>query len=199
MYFPKDISTNSYVKNLEVGKEYLVPYVWVTAGCDHPDIRSGELSIRGDMKTPIIGDAHFDDEDIFENTFRHFHVDMRFISDEDLPYLYKKDSDNCLVQSNSLKILEITLPPSIKPVFWDRFICYRIGYPGFFRQPTDIQQRALSEHFKDKKLFWNKEHNCWQCPHQGFLLCGQPVVDNIIGCLGHGLHFDVRTKEVVGI
>ncbi len=199
MYFPKKLKSKKIVKKLKIGSKYLVPCVNVPACNDHPDILDGQLPKKMSIVTPIIGNVHSDEIGIFVNTQRHLHVDMRFVPEEDFPYLYNKTFDSNLVKANTLKILDVTLPSIENEVFWIHRICQRIGLPNFFRQRLDLQQEHLQKAFKNRKLLWNKEHKCWQCPHQGFMLGGQPIINNVVGCLGHGLHFDVKTRKVVSI
>jgi hypothetical protein len=162
----------------EVGKFYLVPCVrhygeWV----------------------PVIGPRH-DDREVIGFAEKHYHKDVRFLSDDWLEQRWAWSRFNssrpltCTPEEYELaSVLIVDAEPRER-----RMKCRR-RMPQFPTAITDAGRPAWQR--KLERAYKNANAKCGRCPHRGLPLNGQPVKDGKVICPGHGLVFDVATGKLV--
>lgn len=153
-----------------VGQGYLVP-VFI-----HNDYDIGERFIA-----PLINHLHNDKEN--DQHEPHYHVDTRFID-------YKRQ-----------------LPIKRLHKLRDNWFYYKRIYPHEFEnfkiEDYYLQCYNSSISFITSPHLIHKSslrHNCiykGKCPHRGYDLSSQPIVNGVVTCPLHGLQFDANTGEVL--
>lgn len=126
---------------------------------------------------PIVGPLH-DDADHLNFPWSHWHVDGRFVRSE--------------VGAFACRNKPIIKEHTRGEIQFNRRKCYRhspeLGF-GFLK--NQLKHRALREAYKDARM------KCMKCPHRGFDLSTQPVVNGVVYCPGHALRWDVETGKQV--
>lgn len=175
---------------LIVGQYYLVPCIKISAVM----LTHGMYRKLNCMSwVPIWPQVHNDADIGFPE--EHFHVDWRFISDEDIRYIttsaYGEKFRNALVEDMlASTILLVIIKNAVQAGPIDRTQrCHRdrLTWPGHHKAPERLEPK-----YKDTKL------KCGRCPHWGFdLSTVAPDKNGIIQCPGHGLCFRADTGQVV--
>jgi len=162
-----------------VGKFYLVPCVKYAHG----------------RWIPIIGPEH-DDADYINVPQRHFHQDLRFLSDHEITtYLerYARIAVSCSPEQLSMtKILFASRLQHRTPV--ERKVKCRRSMSDF---PMIISLLPAPWFEELEKAYSKQKLSCLRCPHRGMPLNGIPVKDSKVTCPGHGLQFNINTGELV--
>jgi len=167
-----------FVENLQhtpvVGQVYMVP-------CVEPMDDSPIIDYW-----PVYSKAH-EDKVLLGVDWHHYHVDVRFMSDEQIRYLTESGLEE------DVFITGIELKEYNKQMFHRPFICKR-NMPEFPVKFTDATD-ALESKLPPLKI--SRKGNCMRCPHRNTPLNGLPVRDNVVVCPAHGLAWDVRTGDMV--
>lgn len=179
--------------SLLVGHEYLVPSIQIKA--THV-AKGAYYPLRNMPWVPVWPQLH-DDADIgFPQ--KHYHVDWRFVSDEDVIRViraaYTTLPPNVPVKIDealAMCILYVILEESVGIGPCDMLCrCHRtdLRWPYHHRAPEKLE---VQSRFKDAQL------KCGRCPHWGFdLRTVKPDENGIIQCPGHGLCFHADTGKI---
>lgn len=177
------------VEPVEVGRYYQVPSIRID---DNYSGHSYRL-LNCMSWVPVWPQLH-DDADIgFPD--QHYHVDWRFVSDEDIRCVtvtaYGSHFRNASIEVMLAQaILLVIVRESVKAGPVDRLQrCHRdqLTWPSHHRAPERLEPK-----YKNAKL------KCGRCPHWGFDLNSvAPDANGIIQCPGHGLCFRADTGQVV--
>lgn len=175
---------------LVVGTYYKVPSISI----DEIERTQGRYYVLNCMSwVPVWPQLHDDANIGFPE--KHYHVDWRFVSDEDIKCIanlsygdrvYRASIDDIL---ESVILLVIT-SESVKRGPEERLqCCYRnhLTWPFHHNAPERLE-----------KLLSGAKLKCWRCPHWGFdLSTVKPNEDGIIQCPGHGLCFRADNGQLV--
>lgn len=166
------------------GEWYWVP-VW--------PMRSKENNV---INIPIIGHAHTDHEIGVHDIEWHWHIDRRFISDEELIGTRQWTQDR-LNNEYSVPVLVFQSDPRpIEKPDERTMKCLRSAFPVsmWFEGGKD---RLLLTMARDMRRAGVKlDLNCKTCPHKGTSLSNIPVKHGLIQCPAHGLRFHCETGEI---
>lgn len=156
---------------IQVGKYYWVPHVLY---------HQGELEVF----MPVINHLH--DDDVLENPV-HYHIDNRF----DHPLEFERS----LGQRTTVIVYVRDYRQSIMVGMVDTHLIY-------------LQKRCISDitgvyyppNIKGPKKLYNANRNnlnlkSMKCPHKGYDLSNQPVVNGVIECPLHGYCFNAKTGK----
>lgn len=166
----------------EVGKFYNVPCVL------------GEWGNRSKRAWwPVMGSQH-EDKDIIGFPHQHYHIDWRFVARPQTDWFQAAVSalaDNPLAYNYNLPLMtwhlnEHGLPA---PVLRRRKCQRPHALPWDLRRITWMPK--LEAAYKGCKLA--KGHIC---PHRGFDLSHEPVVNGVVTCPLHGLRWNIETGEL---
>ncbi len=178
---------------LVVGKEYLVPciidvvkksdIIWDVGDISLQLTKDGKYATKilkeSDVAPilfiyPVINHFHSDKEN--GQDYKHYHVDYRFIEMKgDRP---KKRSKNH-VYAPEVRISKGSI---------EYYPLECIRQENLFITPKEL--------IKKSKL----KHNCIyknKCPHRGYNLSNEPIIDGVITCPLHGLRFNSITKQIL--
>jgi hypothetical protein len=157
------------------------------------ELRRGTYRTLNCMSWVPVWPIDHDDADIgFPE--RHYHIDWRFVSDEDLRCIFgvaRGSQSSKLAITDILEhvILLVITTDAVRAGPMERLqICRRdrLTWPGCHRAPERLEPKH-----KDAKL------RCGRCPHWGFdLRTVKPDSNGIIQCPGHGLCFRADTGEI---
>lgn len=192
---PQHISEVEFPK---VGETYLVPCIELLPQSDGRFVPYAKrLSVdhpykAGQFVTPVILPGHHDPE--LNNPNLHYHLDLRFVLDSMGSY-----NPGFAIWTDS--------PDSQRTEF-------RAG--GFSKAPVDLPlhctmskihpfNRLNDPHQSLEVFFQGMERTmaCKRlkpgmiCPHKGFSLKGYDQGDGTAICPGHGLHWDLKTGELI--
>ena len=121
---------------------------------------------------PVIGEWH-EDADLGLPVW-HFHFDFRFLEIEG----YGMGR----VQTSRFREREM-------PIVWRRM--------KMLRQMPEFPGRKLTAWKALERKFMELKMKCMTCPHRGMPLQGQPIIDGMVVCNGHGLRWKISTGEMV--
>lgn len=177
---------------VQAGEFYKVPCVRLVADRDYFKQYKAFVQIGWMPVWPIL---HSDAEIGFPE--QHYHLDWRFVSDEDLRYIAVTAYGNAMAAASADEIIHANMTLVIThtsicqgPEERNRR-CYRVEtlWPYEHRAPELLENlpRLKCAKLKDGR-----------CPHWGFdLRTIQPDENGIIQCPGHGLCFKDSTGELV--
>ena len=149
---------------------------------------------------PIIDKPHIDD-----GIEEHYHIDYRFISDEDLEENGFEHCCSFKIRDDHLKYIGNIVWPAysskyVQDIIHKKLVCLRrfdlekemIG----FNKIEDISVNFDFVQNLAKKNKWKLQ--CMKCPHHGTDLssCKSNIKGNVI-CPQHGLKFNLETKECI--
>ena len=172
-----------------VGHTYDVPCIHIVTDTVFPNefLRVGEF-------VPVMLPAH-EDADYFEFPHVHYHVDFRFVTDEQW--------DRMKTSAGYIHACIITLSLVDGEPFFQPLPCLR-PMPDF---PTasEIERengpdetlvtalRGLEDHYQHVPM----DTGTMVCPHRGVCLKGLPATDGVVVCPAHGLAWHCETGELV--
>lgn len=146
---------------------------------------------------PVLGELH-EDKDIVGFKFLHFHIDWRFASAGQLKFLERRE---CGARERAwygvpLMLTErigegahFTAGPRNYQTRVSRMTCKRDWLP--YPHHRAGWQRRMKEAYADSCLVRGI------CPHRGYDLSHEPVIDGVVTCPLHGLRFDAATGRAL--
>ncbi len=172
-----------------VGRTYEVPCIHIVEDTVFPNefLRVGE-------HVPVMLPAH-EDAEYFEFPHIHYHVDFRFISDDQW---HRMKGTGGYIHACIITLSLVDGEPFFEPM-----TCLR-EMPDF---PT--LEEVEREHGPDETLaralrglerFYGQvrmDTESMVCPHRGVCLKGLPTTDGVVVCPGHGLAWNCGTGELV--
>lgn len=172
------------IKDIEIKKEEKE-----TEDYENWEIINGQLDKRKSLiKTvkkkeiyPIINHLHSDKENGQE--YKHYHIDYRFVEVDENSIPKKLHSKHIFGASNRYNVLAENKTYKIE---YHKLKCVR---------NNNLHITSVLA-IKKSKL----KHNCiykGKCPHRGYDLSQEPIINGIITCPLHGLKFDAVTKEII--
>lgn len=138
------------------------------------------IHVEGDERfiAPLVYHLHNDKEN--DQHEPHYHVDTRFIN-------YKRELKRNFPRDNWF---------FYKRVYPHEYDDFKIEWYYLECFNNRISYITSSELIKKSKL----KHDCiykGKCPHRGYDLSTQPVVNGVVRCPLHGLLFDANTGKVL--
>ena len=181
-----------------IGEYYLVPciikeYLHSKTKDDEErdnnwEIVKGELNIRKEKSSkitkyiyPIINHLHCDKEN--GQDYKHYHIDFRFIEMDDNSIPKQLHSNHVFGADIRYNVIANNKEYEIQ---YHKLKCVRTTNL-FITNVTAIKKSKL-------------KHNCIyknKCPHRGYNLSQEPIINGVIQCPLHGLRFDAKTKEII--
>jgi len=163
-----------------VGSFYLVPCVEVTR-----NIVPRKVGVW-----PITGPNHEDAEHI-EFPARHWHYDLRFLTEDQFNGLGYHPHSHVLISSNPDGTARDDV--AFGPVVYKRLRC---------RRDAPEYPHAKAERYWLPKLraaYCEKTITCGKCPHRGLPIASLPREPgtDIVTCPGHGLRWDLSTGKLM--
>lgn len=173
-----------------VGRRHLVPCVQVDGS------RIARWSDSPEW-VPVLGPEH-DDAEIIGLHARHWHYDVRFLSNrqfdrakgsasQTIPRGRDADALIAVIASDAVLDGPRVLPVRCRRQMPEFPVRMADGRPSHFAA-------ALEAAYAGHRL----KPDCRVCPHRGIPLAGLPVSDDgVVVCSGHGLAWDLRTRGMV--
>lgn len=174
----------STFKPYEVGKFYEVHCVYARL---HSDI----------AWWPVMGEAHRDSEIIGFDPL-HYHVDWRFVSSR----LYKR----YIQRARRGTLEEYAIPLMLMPEPGWNVRRIEESFSTLKHQQMKLMCKRQFSAYPRSRVPWLarlSEHHAGTClkrnvcPHRGYDLSHEPVVDGIVTCPLHGLSWNVNTGSCV--
>lgn len=168
-----------------VGESYMVPCVLIR-----------EFNGHEPFHLPVFGDWH-NDKDFGQNDFDHYHIDTRFVTEQELEWFNLSGALNIQYLSGVCAINVTTMRD--RGVYEDAKeiprVCLReLGQSTTFSIHENGVLKNLSKQLMQKNF--KLDDKCRVCPHKGTSLQGISPVNGVILCPVHAMRFDAKTLEV---
>lgn len=175
-----------------VGRTYLVPVVEVTYA--EKAVWIGDLRYVKEPERiidyPVLDKKLHSDVIGKTRTGEHWHIDARFLSNDELELLCLSKDKSVAWIGDSGYGAGFIFDKESRLVKWKERECRRALPRNSAKGPVIFGAPFRSD-FEHSKM------KCRTCPHKGMRLASMPIKDGKITCPMHGLTFDAVTEECV--